>query len=47
MFVYLHRWIQAWMHKGSDYQIFDLINLSRQQNELKRSEEGSVMMFMI
>lgn len=30
------------MHKGSDYQIFDLINLSRRQNELKLSEEGSV-----
>lgn len=35
------------MHKGSDYQIFDLINLSRQQNKLKQSEEGSVMIFMI
>lgn len=33
------------MHKGSDYQIFDLINLSRRQNELQLSDEASVMMF--
>lgn len=45
MFVYLHRWIQAWMHKSSDYQIFYPINLSQEQNELELSEDGSVMMF--
>lgn len=45
MFVYLHRWIQAWMHKGSDYRIFYAINLSQRQNELKVLLDGSVMMF--
>lgn len=29
--------IHAWMHKGTDNQIFNPINLSRQQNELNIS----------
>lgn len=29
--------IQAWMHKGTDNQIFNPINLSKQQNELNIS----------
>ena len=29
--------IQAWMHKGTDNEIFNPINLSKQQNELNIS----------
>lgn len=29
--------IHAWMHKGTDNQIFNPINLSKQQNELNIS----------
>lgn len=39
--------IQAWMHKGTDNQIFNPINLSKQQNELNISDSdghGAVLL---
>lgn len=39
--------IQAWMHKGTDNQMFNPINLSKQQNELnisRSSGHGAVLL---
>lgn len=35
--LHLYQWVQAWMHKGTDNQTFNPINVARQQNELNKS----------